>query len=177
MRRPTRLAICLAAVASVSFAVAPAATAAAPTPDEENLARAYAPILMLRAQEDPDDVCNTTEEQYSPPTRVEAVLGNPRVNLIHRVGDRDVVVKSAPTATDIAGLDEDYYLDLPRDTLRPGGGYAEDYAALKSDSKAPPITYAHIASEAGTGGRGRRDTTTGQPVRSPRVSWWSRSPG
>ena len=53
------------------------AVAAAPTPDEDNLVRAYAPILQLRAQEDPTDPCDTTEEQYNPPTWVDVVLGNP----------------------------------------------------------------------------------------------------
>jgi hypothetical protein len=144
MRRLGGLATCLVAVASASLAVA--ASAEGVSPDEENLVRAYAPILMLRAQ-DPKDLCDTTVEQYSPPTQVEVVLGNPKVTLIHYVDGNEVVVKSAPTAADIAGLDDDYYLDLPRDTLRPGCDYAEDYAALKTDSKAPPITYAHIATQ------------------------------
>ena len=121
MRRPGRLAVCLAAIASVSLVAATAAVAAAPTPDEDNLVRAYAPILQLRAQEDPvKDPCDPTEEQYNPPTWVEAVLGNPRVKLVHHVDGRDVVVKTAPTASDIAGLNEDYYLDLPGDPLEAG---------------------------------------------------------
>jgi hypothetical protein len=150
MRRPGRLAICLAAIASVSLSAA--GTAVAASPDEENLVRTYSPILMLRAQEDANDPCDTTEEQYNPPTRVEAVLGNPAVKLVHYVNKRDVVLKSAPTAKDIAGLDEDYYLDLPRDTLSPGCGYARDYAALRSNGDAPPVTYAHIAREPGVTG-------------------------
>jgi hypothetical protein len=68
MRRPARLAICLAAIAS-AWLPATAGAVAAGTPEEENLVRAYSPILMLRAQEDPvEDPCNTTEEQYNPPT-------------------------------------------------------------------------------------------------------------
>jgi len=153
MRRPGRLAICLAAIASVSCIAATAALAAAPTPEEDNLVRAYAPILELRAQEDPvKDPCDTTEEQYNPPTWVEVVLGNPRVKLVHRVEGRDVVVKTAPTEADIAGLNEDYYLDLPGDTLNAGCTYARDYLNLKSDGRAPPVTYAHIARETGHSG-------------------------
>jgi hypothetical protein len=152
MRRPGWLATCLAAIASAMLIAASGAAAAAPTPDEDNLVRTYAPILMMRAQEDPNDLCNTTEEQYNPPTRVEVVLGNPAVKLVHHVDGRDVVVKTAPTAADIAGLNEDYYLDLPRDTLRPGCGYAKDFAALQSNSKAPPTTYAHVARETGHSG-------------------------
>jgi hypothetical protein len=149
MRRPGWLAICLVAIASASLVAASGAAAAASTPDEENLVRTYSPILMMRAQQDPDDVCNSTEEQFNPPTRVEVVLGNPAVKLVHHVDGRDVVVKTAPTAADIAGLSADYYLDLPRDTLRPGCGYAKDFAALRSNGDAPPITYAHIARETG----------------------------
>ncbi|HSD23146.1 MAG TPA: hypothetical protein VLB79_02340 [Solirubrobacterales bacterium] len=153
MRRPGTLAICLAAIASVSLIAPSAAAAVAPTPDEENLVRAYAPILELRAQEDPvNDPCDTTEEQYNPPTWVEVVLGNPRVKLVHYVDGREVVVKSAPTEADIAGLNEDYYLDLPGDTLNAGCDYARDFLNLKSDGKAPPITYAHIARETGHSG-------------------------
>ena len=153
MRRPGRLAICLAAIASVSSIAATGAVAAAPTPDEENLVRAYAPILMLRSQEDIEHPCDTTEEQYNPPTWVKAVLGNPRVKLVHHEETgRDVVVKMAPTADDVAGLNQDYYLDLPGDTLSPGCDYARDYLKLKSESGAPPITYAHIARETGHSG-------------------------
>ncbi|HEY1237069.1 MAG TPA: hypothetical protein VGE91_01945, partial [Solirubrobacterales bacterium] len=150
MRRPGRLAICLVAIASASLSAA--GSAAAASPDADNLVRTYAPILMMRAQEDANDPCDTTEEQFNPPTQVEVVLGNPAVKLVHYVNGRDVVLKSAPTAADIAGLDEDYYLDLPRDTLSPGCGYARDYAALRSNGDAPPVTYAHIAQEPGVPG-------------------------
>src|SRR4029453_2298956 len=118
MRRPRRWAASLILVACASLIFAAGAEGASSA--EENLASAYSPILMLRAQEDLDDPCNTTEEQYSPPTRVEAVLGNPKVTLVHHVAGEDLAVKSAPTAADIAGLGDDYYLDLPRDTLSPG---------------------------------------------------------
>ena len=150
MRRPGRLAVCLAAIASVSLLAAEGASAASATPDEENLVRAYAPILMLRAQADPvGNPCDTTEEQYNPPTWVKSVLGDPNVKLVHDVDGKDVVVKTAPTAEDIAGLGDDYYLDLPGDTLNAGCRYAEDFLNLKSGGRAPPITYAHIARETG----------------------------
>jgi hypothetical protein len=147
-RRPGRWAACFA----VGFAsLLLAAPAAAQSPDVENLVRAYAPIVMLRAQ-DPNDLCKTSQEQYNPPTTVDAVLGNAAVRLMHHVGDDDVLVKRAPTAADVAGLDEDYYLDLPRDTLHPGCGYAEDFSKLKENSRAPPTTYAHIATQPGHSG-------------------------
>ena len=149
MRRPARLAICLVGIASASLIAASGAGAASSTPEEENLVRTYAPILMMRTLEDIDPPCETTEEQYNPPTRVEVVLGNPKVKLVHHADGRDVVVKTAPTAADIAGLGDDYYLDLPGDTLSPKCTYATDFQKLKSESRAPPITYAHIAKETG----------------------------
>src|SRR5262245_58736759 len=153
MRRPVRLAICLAVIASASLIAASGAAAVSSTPEEDNLVRTYAPILELRAQEDPlEDPCDTTEEQYNPPTWVEVVLDNPRVKLVHHVDGKDVVVKTAPTEADIAGLNEDYYLDLPGDTLNAGCTYAKDYLNLRSNARAPPITYAHIAEETGHSG-------------------------
>jgi hypothetical protein len=41
---------------------------------------------------------------------------------------------------------------IPGNPLHPGCGYAEDFAALKAQRDAPPITYARIATEAGTSG-------------------------
>ena len=80
------------------------------------------------------------------------MLGNPRVKLVHHVDGRDVVVKNAPTAADIAGLKDDYYLDLPGDPLSPKCDYAKDYANLRYNNRAPPTTYAHIARETGHSG-------------------------
>ena len=153
MRRPRGLAICLAAIALISLVAASGAAATSSTPDEDNLVRTYAPILMVRAQEDPvEHPCNTSEEQFSPPTWVEVVLGNPSVKLIHRVDGKNQPVKAAPTAADIAALNSDYYLDLPGSALSAGCTYAKDFSRLKSQSRAPPITYAHIARETGHSG-------------------------
>jgi hypothetical protein len=153
MRRPGRLAICLAAIASASLV--PTATAVAATSPEQELVAAYAPYLMLREQTDERN-CNTREEQYGPPTTVDTVLGNPNVKLVHYVGGRDVPVKRAPTAGDVADLDGQYYLDLPGDPLRvkcpKAGSYATDFKELRAAQKAPAITYAHIATEPGYSG-------------------------
>src|SRR3954469_6970962 len=122
----------------------------AASPSEQQLVRAYAPILNLRQQK--KDVCGTTVEQYKPPTTVDVMLRNPRVKLVHYVNGRDVVVKTGPTAADIAGLGDDYYLDLPGDPLGDTCEYAKDFAKLKAEGKTPPITYAHIATEPGFSG-------------------------
>ncbi len=147
--RPGRLAASLVLAASVCSIVA--ASAAASTPEQE-LAAAYAPILKLRAQTE-DPPCNTREEQYSPPTSVDSVLGNPSVTLTHYVNGNDVPVKRAPTAADVAGLDDTYYLDIPGDPLSVKcKDYAEGFKALRTAGRAPAITYTHIAREPGHSG-------------------------
>jgi hypothetical protein len=102
---------------------------------------------MMRAQG--KDVCDTAVEQYGPPTTVDAVLGNPKVQLLERVGRKMVVRGQAPTVADIAGKGDDFYLNLPGNPLRPGCTYARAHAQLRKDGQAPAITYAHIAREPG----------------------------
>ena len=102
---------------------------------------------MLREQQDPP--CETSAEQYQP-TSVGTVLGNPAVTLTKGVRRRGQdAVKKAPTAADIAGRGDDFHLDLPGDPLGDTCVYAKDFAALKREGKAPAITYAHIARQAG----------------------------
>jgi hypothetical protein len=144
------LAASIAAAASLSLVLAAGAEAATSSA-ETQLVDTYSPILKLRQQK--NDVCNTAVEQYKPPTTVDTVLGNPRVKLVHYVDGKDVVVKTGPTAADIAGLGDDYYLDLPGDPLGDTcNTYAKDFAMLKAEGKAPAVTYAHIAREAGVPG-------------------------
>src|SRR4029077_16733516 len=74
-RRPLRLATVFALAAAVCLTAAAARAAESPS---DELARTYAPIVMLRAQEDPP--CDTSEEQYEP-TTVNTGLGKTLVNL------------------------------------------------------------------------------------------------
>jgi len=147
--RPRWLATSFVWVAVVSLMVTAAAQAA--QGPRHQLVKAYAPITMLRAQEDPP--CDNQEEQYQP-TPVDVVLGNPDVELVRptEAGKPQKVVKTAPTAADIAGLGERYHLDLPGDPLEPECTYARDFAAIKAANNAPPLTYAHIATEKGEPG-------------------------
>ena len=121
---------------------------AAPTPAQQLVAR-YAPILEVRKQENPP--CDESEEQYEP-TTVNAVLGNPLVVLQHIQGKNKRAITNAPTAAQIAGLDDTYFLNLPGDPITNDCGYARDFAALKKAGKAPAVTYARLAGEAGTNG-------------------------
>ena len=120
--------------------------AAASTP-AQRLIDAYTPITMLREEQDPP--CETTAEQYEP-TSVSTVLGDPSVEL-KRVeeGGKEVTIKRAPTAADIAGLGDPFHLDLHGDPLGDTCVYARDFAKLVAEGKAPPTTYAHIARQVG----------------------------
>jgi hypothetical protein len=130
------------------WSLSAAAGQAAETPRHQ-LVRAYAPIVMLRTQEE-DPPCDSSEEQYLP-TTVHAVLGNPRVRLIPPPGSSEPV-KTAPTVADIAGRGKNYHLDLPGDPLEPGCTYAKGFAALANAGRAPAITYAHVRRQPGEPG-------------------------
>jgi hypothetical protein len=141
---------CAALVVAAGLLAGPGSSAARAAPGvEQELVDRYAPILRLRKQEDPP--CNTTEEQYQP-SPVDTVLGNPRVQLVLVRNRKKRVIKSAPTAADIADLDSDYYLNLPGDPVESECVYARDFAGLKRAGKAPAVTYARIAGEPGVRG-------------------------
>ncbi len=113
----------------------------------QRLAERYAPITMVREQQDPP--CEETAEQYEP-TSVDTVLGNPTVTLTHERPDGTLEdVKRAPTAADIAGLPDGYYLDLEGKVLGDTCVYARAFEKLVEAGRAPAIAYAHIAREAG----------------------------
>jgi hypothetical protein len=128
--------------------LAPAGSAtAAPVSDEaaQRLAEKHVPITMLREQLSPP--CNTKEEQYQP-TSVDAVLGNPTVTLTRELPNGKLEdVKKAPTAADVAGLGEGWYLDYEGKVLGDTCVYARAFKKLLEEGKAPAITYAHIARE------------------------------
>jgi hypothetical protein len=112
----------------------------------EELAEKYVPITELRKEEDPP--CETSAEQYQP-TSVETVLGNPSVALQHFADGRLQTIRHAPTAEDIAGLRGDWYLNLEGRALGNTCVYARAFRKLVEEGKAPAVTYAHIAREAG----------------------------
>lgn len=77
------------------------------------------------------------------------MLGNPTVTLAHdNLKARKLEkVKRAPTATDIAGLPDGYYLDLEGEALGETCVYAKAFEKLIEEGHAPAVTYAHIARE------------------------------
>ncbi len=146
MKRPRRLLVLLSAL--LLLALTPvAARAATPESAAEELAEKYVPIAELREETDPP--CDTTQEQYQP-TSVDTVLGNPTVLLQHAAeGEPLTTIRRAPTARQIAGLGEGFYLNLDGRALGNTCVYAKAFKKLIAEGKAPAVTYAHIAREEG----------------------------
>src|SRR4029079_8804925 len=127
-------------VACVALWLAPGAQASGGA--AQKLVDTYSPITMLRAQ---TDICDPAQEQFEP-TTVGVFLDNPQTQLDAPDGK---LVTKAPTAADVAGLGDGYHLNIPGDPLSPGCNYSKAFKALKDAGKAPPITYARIATEEG----------------------------
>ncbi len=120
-------------------------TSAATSP-EQQLADRYAPILNIKKQ---SYDCDTAGEAYLPIV-VEATLGAPEVRLMRKAqaGESgDVEVMRAPTAQDLYGLDDTYYLDLPGNSRQPGCGYEEWSGGRIAELGLEPSVYARIATE------------------------------
>jgi hypothetical protein len=143
------LAVCVALAALAVLTGPP--VAAAQTATERELARRYAPIMMMKTN--PDPPCSRKGEQYRL-APVDITLGNPDVQLLRQRSGGSFrqrnELATAPTASDLAGLGPDYYLDLPGDPLRPGCTYARESARLMEGRSS--VTYAHIAREPGVRG-------------------------
>ena len=117
--------------------------AGAQTDPAQELAERWAPLAVLRDQTAP---CDRNGEGYFP-APVESVLGNPDVAL--KIADTDssradTIVKMAPTAQDIANLDDQHYLDFPGNPRRPGCVFETDFKAYAAEQGLKPTTYAHI---------------------------------
>ena len=146
MKRPRRLLVLLTALLLLGLAPT-AAHAATPESAAQELAEKYVPITELREETDPP--CDTTQEQYQP-TSVDTVLGNPTVVLQHAAeGEPLTTIRRAPTAAQIAGLGEGFYLNLDGRALGDTCVYARAFKKLIAEGKAPAVTYAHIAREKG----------------------------
>ncbi len=106
---------------------------------QQQLAAKYAPVVGLKEHEP----CADTGEPYRP-VPVETVLGVPDVVLL---GPDGTVVKSAPTAADLYGKGEGYWLDFPGDPLHAGCSYEEWFNQIAAGKAT--TAYAHIVEEQG----------------------------
>jgi hypothetical protein len=139
--------IALLAVSELASADEEESVAYSQASSEEELARKYNPILKLTEQTGP---CDTDGNVYNP-APVEIILGNPDVQLRRLDSDR-TVIKTAPTAEDVAGLDEEHDLNWPGNPRKPGCVYERDYLRLTADLQTRPTAYAHVATEPGVRG-------------------------
>lgn len=116
---------------------APAAVAQDVAPDAvAELAARYAPIVVVRDQPAP---CGDGEPFL--PAPVDTVLGQPDVVLRGPEGQ----AVAAPTAADLAGRGDGWYLDLPGNPLSPECDYEEWFDARSPQY--PPTVYARVATD------------------------------
>ncbi len=126
------------AVASLAALLVPAAALGADGA-EQQLAEKYAPVVGLKEHEP----CASTGEPYRP-VPVETVLGQSDVVLL---GPDGTVAKQAPTAADLYGKGEGYWLDFPGDPLDAGCSYEQWFDRIAAGKAT--TAYAHIVEEQG----------------------------
>jgi hypothetical protein len=124
-------------VAGITVLLVPAAAFAAEGA-EQQLAEKYAPIVGLKEHEP----CANIGEPYRP-VPVETVLGQSDVVLL----GPGTVVKSAPTAADLYGKGDGYWLDFPGDPLDAGCSYEKWFDRIAAGQAT--TAYAHIVQEQG----------------------------
>jgi hypothetical protein len=115
------------------------ASANASVGDERTLAKRYAPVVRLVAQ---DEECGPGEP-YDP-LDVDALFGQPTVALRGPWMPTDLV-KIAPTAKDLTGGLYDYHLDFPGSALEPGCDY-ELWGRRISEGHKPTV-YSHVSTD------------------------------
>lgn len=141
MSRRIVAAVLAAAVAGL-VGLAGAAPAVAADDAATQLAQKYAPVVVVREQ---GEACADGEPYV--PTAVETVLGNSDVRLIGPDGQSF----DAPTAADLAGKGEGWYLDLPGNPLDPGCDYDRWFREVATDK--PSTVYALVATDPGDAGK------------------------
>ena len=146
MKRLRRWALIGAATIAGTLTVPPVQAQAQDTDDPnlddvaQMLAERYVPVMMLQSQPEP---CSPEGEPFVP-MPVDAVLDNPEVAL-RQLGEDGLVVKWAPSATDLFQFGPSFYLDFPGSALRPGCGYEQDVERYLAELQ--PTVYAHIATQ------------------------------
>ena len=128
---------CAAIVSLVLFQPRASAAQEQERSPEQALADRFSPYVMVKEQSEP---CDTNGEPFVP-TAVEVMVGNPQVAL-RQVGRGDPIVMWGPTAADLAGLGEGFYLDAPGSALSPGCVYETDFERYSAGRR--PTVYAHI---------------------------------
>jgi hypothetical protein len=102
----------------------------------DELADRYAPVVVVREQ---PSACGVGEPYL--PTPVTTVLG--RSDVVLRGPQGQAI--SAPTATDLVGKGEGWYLDLPGNPLDPGCDFERWFDEAAEGT--PPTVYARVATD------------------------------
>jgi hypothetical protein len=131
-------------VAALVLPAVVARTAAAASSPQQQLADRYAPVVALKQQSEP---CSSDGEPYRP-VPVDPVFARSDVRLVDPSGR---LIRTAPTAADLYGRDDQTYLDLPGSPLDPGCRY-EQWADQVFAGK-PTTAYAHVVAQPGTPGK------------------------
>jgi hypothetical protein len=142
---PTAKRVVVLAIAAIALTGATVGAEEAPSqtpidPDGVALAERFAPIVMLKQQEEP---CDTEGEPFVP-MPVDIVLDNPEIAL-RQMGVENPVVMRAPGATDLFGLGQGFFLDFPGSSLSPGCIYERDFD--KYFASYEPTVYAHVVQQ------------------------------
>jgi hypothetical protein len=128
------------AVVGLSIGDVAVAAPSDPLADERMLAERYAPVIVVKQQ---DDACDTEGEPFRPAS-VDIVIGNPEVAL-RQVSNGDPVATRGPSAADLHGLGEGFYLDFPGSSTTPGCVYERDFDKYVGDDA--PTVYAHVVQQ------------------------------
>ena len=140
------LGVAMLTLVATSFAEVGAVSAQgnADSTPEQLLVEKFAPIIMLKAQE---EACDPDGEPYAP-TSVEIVLDNPDI-LLRQVGNDDPVIMRAPTASDLYGRSLGFFLDFAGSSYKPACLYEQDFDrysdTVTGDRQA--VVYANIAQQ------------------------------
>jgi hypothetical protein len=143
--RPIRAAVAVICAVAAACVATPALAA---TP-EERLAERYAPVVALKEPEAGVPVCSgstPSRGEHFRPVPVEAVLGNDEVALRGPDGTGTYAqVAPAPTARDLHGKGEAFWLDFPGTAIEPGC----DYVAFqeRAGEGQPTVAYARVATQ------------------------------
>ncbi|HET9659501.1 MAG TPA: hypothetical protein VFP05_04170, partial [Thermomicrobiales bacterium] len=147
--RRIALAVFLLAVVGMPLAFGrPAAAQTSTISLEQELVERYAPVVMIKKQ---TVECSSDGEQFRP-VAVDILFGTDDVRLMRNEGGRAVEVKRNIQASDLSGLDDSYYLDLPFDPRNPGCNYEKWGKQRMAELGLAPSLYARIVTEEGQPG-------------------------
>jgi hypothetical protein len=149
--RPTILAVAGVILTLLAIGMPSGAAAQeAAVSTEQRLVDTYAPIVMIKEQL---QECSTAGEQFRP-VLVDIIFGTDDVRLMRRGenGEPDREIKRNIQASDLYGLDDRHYIDLPFDPRNPGCDYEKWGQRRMAELGITPSIYAFILTEPGKPG-------------------------